>query len=188
MSDENDPNEPALKPARPEPDELTGRPAYMPRIPWKWILMFGGMAALIYGGYQVRGRQRADALRAQILDTYDERLGSLSERFGRWLFTDPFPFPVWLNLPVPQLVRQARFNLQQKPGQAGKVLLVQGRRDVQIPRLCLNPIQLGGHRTNEDVPHLVRVQKFQQAWHVRGPIFMFALRHVHPPPCGSSRS
>lgn len=72
----------ALRPARPDPEELGGgRPAYMPRIPWKWIVLFGGLVGLVYGGYQVRERQRADALRAQILDTYDENLGSLSERY-----------------------------------------------------------------------------------------------------------
>ncbi|UJR84253.1 hypothetical protein [Sandaracinus amylolyticus] len=81
MSDEKDPNEPALKPARPEPDELLGRPSYMPRIPWKWIVIFGGMIALGVGAYQVRERQRADAMRTQVLDTYDQHLSSLSERY-----------------------------------------------------------------------------------------------------------
>lgn len=79
MSDE--PKKPALSPARPDPDELEGRPSYMPRLPWRWIVIFGGLIALVYGGYQVRGRQRADALRTQILDTYDANLSSLSERY-----------------------------------------------------------------------------------------------------------
>ncbi|MDQ3035035.1 MAG: hypothetical protein M3Y87_21690, partial [Myxococcota bacterium] len=81
MSDDDE-KKPALKPARPDPDELeTGRPSYMPRLPWRWIVIFGGLLALVYGGYQLRERQRADALRTQILDTYDDNLSSLSERY-----------------------------------------------------------------------------------------------------------
>lgn len=80
MSD--DENKPPLKPARPDPDELElGRPSYMPRLPWRLIFMFAGLIGLVYGGYQLRERQRADALRTQILDTYDDRLSSLSERY-----------------------------------------------------------------------------------------------------------
>lgn len=83
MSDDDKGEKPALTPARPEPEELelSGRPAYMPQLPWKWIVLFGGLFALVYGGYQVRERQRADALRAELLDTYQERLQGLSDRY-----------------------------------------------------------------------------------------------------------
>src|SRR5687768_12891690 len=77
----SDDEKPPLKPARPEPEELEGKPSYMPRLPWRWIILFGGLLALVYGGYQVRERQRADALRAQILDTYQENLQGLSDRY-----------------------------------------------------------------------------------------------------------
>jgi hypothetical protein len=70
-----------LKPARPEPEELEGRPSYMPRLPWRYILIFGGLLAVVYGGYQVRQAQRADALRAEILRNHDQNLRSLSERY-----------------------------------------------------------------------------------------------------------
>ncbi len=74
-----------LEPARPDPDELElGRPAYMPRLPWRWILAFGSLFALVYGGYQLREGQRADALRGHVLSTYDENLSSLSERYDRF--------------------------------------------------------------------------------------------------------
>lgn len=79
--DEKAPEKPALKPARPEPDEQGERASYMPRLPWRWIVLFGGLLALVYGGYQVRERQRADALRAQLLDTYQGNLQGLSDRY-----------------------------------------------------------------------------------------------------------
>lgn len=71
----------ALKPARPEPEELEGRPSYMPRLPWRSIVLFGGLIAVVAGGYQVRQRQRADALRSEILQSYDWNLSSLSQRY-----------------------------------------------------------------------------------------------------------
>lgn len=87
MSNEHDdpqaPDEakPALKPARPDPEELDARPSYMPRLPWRWVLAFVGLAGLVYMGYQLRERQRADALRVQIVSTYGENLQSLSDRY-----------------------------------------------------------------------------------------------------------
>lgn len=96
---------PKLEPARPDPLELElGRPAYMPRLPWRWILVFGGLLTLVVGGYQVREGQRADALRGRVLDTYDENLSALSSRYvsfrqriERWTMEaaeggDPTPF------------------------------------------------------------------------------------------------
>lgn len=70
-----------LRPARPDPEELRGRPPYMPRLPWKWILLFGGGFVLVTAVYQVRQRQRADALRSAIVASYEEHLRPLSERY-----------------------------------------------------------------------------------------------------------
>lgn len=75
---------PRLKPARPEPEELEGRPAYLPRFPWRWIVIFGGLFAVLWGVYEVRQRQRADALRAEILQSYERNLRPLAERYMRF--------------------------------------------------------------------------------------------------------
>ena len=77
----SDPADRPLEPARPEPDEPGARPSYMPRVPWRWVLLFGGLLATVVGFYQVRQHQRADALRAEILASHDRNLRSLSERY-----------------------------------------------------------------------------------------------------------
>jgi hypothetical protein len=71
----------ALEPAPLELEELERRPAYMPRFPWRWILAFAALATLIVGGYQLRQRMRADALRSQILESHDRNLRPLAERY-----------------------------------------------------------------------------------------------------------
>ncbi len=70
-----------LEAARPDPEELSGRPEYMPKIPWAWIGV--GLVVLvgIYLGYQYRETRRADALRAEILRTHEERLAPIVERY-----------------------------------------------------------------------------------------------------------
>lgn len=83
MTDEpsEKPNDSPLKPARPDPEELEGRPDYMPRLPWKWALVAVLGIAGVYYGYQHRETARADAMRAQILATHEERLAPLIERY-----------------------------------------------------------------------------------------------------------
>ncbi len=70
-----------LRPARPEAFEAGTRPDYMPRLPWRPFLLFGGLLALVFGGYQLREEQLREALRVQILRTHDERLSGLAERY-----------------------------------------------------------------------------------------------------------
>lgn len=57
----------------------------MPRMPWKWIVL--GTAALValFGGYFVRQRQRADALREHMLTLHEQRLGELASRYERFV-------------------------------------------------------------------------------------------------------
>jgi hypothetical protein len=70
-----------LQPARLDPEELEGRPSYMPRVPWRTVFAFGSLLVLMVAGYQLRERQRTDALREKIVDTYETHLRSLSDRY-----------------------------------------------------------------------------------------------------------
>jgi len=77
-----EPSSPRLRPARPDPEELEGRPGYMPTIPWKWVVVGAVALAGVYFGYQYREAARADAMRDQILATHEEHLASIVERYG----------------------------------------------------------------------------------------------------------
>lgn len=79
MSDDDD--RPELRPARPDDASSGGRPSYMPRLPWKWIILGTGALVLLFGGYYVRREQRNEALRQQMLTLHEERLGELSGRY-----------------------------------------------------------------------------------------------------------
>ncbi len=68
-----------LRPARPEPDGE--KPAYMPRLPWKWIGSLGLFLALAIGFYNVRQFEEAAALRAVILRAHKHDLGPIVSRF-----------------------------------------------------------------------------------------------------------
>jgi hypothetical protein len=86
VSDENeisgeDPSSPRLRPAKPDPEELEGRPAYMPTIPWKWAVLAVVVGAGVYFGYQYREAARADAMRDQILATHEEHLAPIVDRY-----------------------------------------------------------------------------------------------------------
>lgn len=70
-----------LEAARPDPDELAVRPAYMPKIRWGWLVGAILVVSGVYLGYQYREGRRADALRADILQTHDERLEPIVERY-----------------------------------------------------------------------------------------------------------
>ncbi len=72
---------PPLEPARPDVAEAEGRPAYAPRLPWKWILI--GIVGIggIFGGYYVRRDQRHEALRAQMLQLHETQLAEVQERY-----------------------------------------------------------------------------------------------------------
>lgn len=86
MSDDNDarptPPRPALQPARPDAAEGSGRPAYAPRLPWKWVLLGVLGIAAVFGSYYVRRDQRKEALRDQMLALLSqEQVRELSERY-----------------------------------------------------------------------------------------------------------
>lgn len=76
-----EPSSPRLRAAKPDPEELEGRPGYMPTIPWKWAVLGVVILAGIYFGYQYREGARADAMRAQILSTHEEHLAPIVERY-----------------------------------------------------------------------------------------------------------
>jgi hypothetical protein len=59
-----------LVPARPASDAEAA--AYMPKLPWRWLLVGALCIATVAGGYWLKERQRADTLRAQILRVHEE--------------------------------------------------------------------------------------------------------------------
>ncbi len=86
MSEEGDDRgEPApeaapLEPARLDSEEK--RPGYMPRVPWKWVVLIVGGITVVGGGYWYQQRSKAIALREQILRAYDgQNLAPVVERF-----------------------------------------------------------------------------------------------------------
>lgn len=76
-----EPSAPRLRAAKPDPDELDGRPDYMPKIPWRWAALAVLVLAGVYFGYQYREGERAEAMRAQVLSTHEEHLAPIVERY-----------------------------------------------------------------------------------------------------------
>ncbi len=70
-----------LAPAQPEPEELATRPGYMPKIRWGIILGLIGAVVLAVSFYRARETQRADELRRQLLESHEQELSSVSERY-----------------------------------------------------------------------------------------------------------
>jgi hypothetical protein len=75
---------PQLQPARPDV-EGGARPAYLPRLPWKWIVGGGTSLALVLGSIHYRDRQEIAALRANVLDVHRSQLGPLGARYDTLL-------------------------------------------------------------------------------------------------------
>ncbi len=75
MSDDS----PDLTPARPEVEGE--RPAYMPKIAWKWVLGLGSFVVLSVGVHQMRERQESDILRASLLEARDNELAPVVSRY-----------------------------------------------------------------------------------------------------------
>lgn len=76
---------PRLRAAAPPEEELgKEKPAYLPRIPWRWV----GFVALLLGGgyfaYSTYEGRRADALRDAIVDTHTTQLGEIADRYGQF--------------------------------------------------------------------------------------------------------
>jgi hypothetical protein len=69
---------PKLVPARPEVDESA---SYMPRIPWRLVLLGMLSLATVMGGYAWKEKRKADALRAAILQVHDGQLGEARDAY-----------------------------------------------------------------------------------------------------------
>lgn len=67
-----------LKPATPN---VTEAAAYLPRIPWRWILLGAGFGGTIIGGYQMKESHKAEHLRTQILNVHDQELEPARVRY-----------------------------------------------------------------------------------------------------------
>jgi hypothetical protein len=74
MTDSDD-----LRPARPEVEDE--RPAYMPKVAWKWILGVVGFLVLSFVVHQMRERQEADTLRASLLEARNKELAPIVARY-----------------------------------------------------------------------------------------------------------
>lgn len=80
MSDEI----PQLHPARPDV-EGGARPAYLPKLPWKWIGGAAAFLALSLGTCHYRDQQEIAAMRANVLDVHRSQLGPLGARYDALL-------------------------------------------------------------------------------------------------------
>jgi hypothetical protein len=66
-------------PARPaEREESAG---YMPRLPWRFILLGMLSVATVMGGYLLNERRKADRLRAQIVQVHEQELAEPARRY-----------------------------------------------------------------------------------------------------------
>jgi hypothetical protein len=70
-----------IAPAQPEPEELEGRPGYMPKIRWGLVLGIIGAIVLAVSFYRAREGQRSDELRRQLLESHEAQLSTVSERY-----------------------------------------------------------------------------------------------------------
>jgi hypothetical protein len=68
-----------LEPARPDAGDTSS--AYMPRVPWKWVLGIAAFLSVSVGTCYMRDRQEVEALRYKIRDGYASQLSPLSERY-----------------------------------------------------------------------------------------------------------
>lgn len=68
-----------LRPARPEPEG--DKPAYMPKLPWKWIAGLSLFLVSSIAIYQLREHQEAAALRTAIMRAHKQDLGPIVSRF-----------------------------------------------------------------------------------------------------------
>lgn len=79
MSDEE--GRPELRPARPDAAGSEGRPSYMPRIAWRWIVVGAVGLAATFGAYYFRREQRGEALRTEMLTLHEEQLSEVAGRY-----------------------------------------------------------------------------------------------------------
>lgn len=69
-----------LKAATVEPEYEPGA-SYLPKLPWRWLVLAVVIGAGIYYGYQYRERERATAMREQILSTHEQALAPIVNRY-----------------------------------------------------------------------------------------------------------
>lgn len=69
-----------LRPARPDVQDER-RPAYMPKVPWKWVLGLGSFVMLSVGVHQLRERQETEALRVELIKARSQDLGPVVARY-----------------------------------------------------------------------------------------------------------
>jgi hypothetical protein len=81
MSDGSEPEEDPLRPAR--PDAELGRDAsFLPRLPWRWVLLVVGVVVALVAAYQFSKRRRAEGERTAVLAALrDDAVVDLSERY-----------------------------------------------------------------------------------------------------------
>lgn len=77
----NDDDIPELRPARPDAEGT--RPAYMPKLPWKWIGGIGLFLTVSIGTCQYRDKQELTAMRASVLEAHQKQLGPFVERYEK---------------------------------------------------------------------------------------------------------
>src|SRR5688572_1636063 len=70
-----------LAPAQPEPEELSTRPDYMPKIRWGLVLGIVLSVVLAVSFYRAREGQRSDELRRQLLESHEHQLSEVSARY-----------------------------------------------------------------------------------------------------------
>lgn len=68
-----------LEPARPDAGDASS--AYMPRVPWKWVLGITAFLSVSVGTCYMRDRQEVEALRYKLREGYAGQLAPLSQRY-----------------------------------------------------------------------------------------------------------
>jgi hypothetical protein len=63
------------------PAESAESAGYMPRIPWRWIVLGSLSLITVMGGYFMNERRKADRLRAQIVQVHEQELAEPARRY-----------------------------------------------------------------------------------------------------------
>lgn len=83
MTDENA-GRPELRPARPDAAEGEGRPSYMPRMPWRWIVLGTAFIGALFATYYTRQTRTSEAIRQGMLTVHEEQLSEIATRYIRF--------------------------------------------------------------------------------------------------------
>ena len=73
---------------KPKPRLTAARPAgaeeseaYLPRIPWRYVILGTISVCTVFAGYTLSERKKADALRAQIVEVHEQQLAEPARRY-----------------------------------------------------------------------------------------------------------